>query len=222
MEDNLVPFPNSAHEFFKRSEELIRRCGDTPQFIDEIAAVSRAVAKSMRRGGKLLIAGNGGSAGDSQHIAGEFLSRLNFDRAPLPALALTVDSSVLTAIGNDYGYEYVFERQVRGLGNAGDVLIGITTSGKSANVIRALSAARERELTTVTFCGINDSEVAQYSDYVLAVPSASTPLIQQVHITLAHIICGDVERSLFEEPDEKSVGARQLSSLRIEADDHAS
>ena len=147
---------------------------------------------------KLLIAGNGGSAADAQHIAGEFLSRLNFDRNPLPAIALTTDSSVLTAIGNDYGFERTFERQVRGLGKTGDVFIAISTSGRSPNVVAALKAARECGLITVGFTGMaSDGAMQPLCDYCLAAPSPETPLIQQIHIVAAHAICGLVELNLF-------------------------
>jgi D-sedoheptulose 7-phosphate isomerase len=144
-----------------------------------------------------LLAGNGGSAGDAQHIAGEFLSRLNFDRAPLPAIALTTDTSVLTAIGNDYGYEWVFERQVRGLGNPGDLFIGISTSGRSPNVLRALETARAKGLSTIGFCGEDPRDMEPLCDLAIRAPSSDTPLIQQVHIVAAHIVCGEAERLLF-------------------------
>ena len=160
--------------------------------------IADAITASLTAGGKLLIAGNGGHAADAQHIAGEFLSRLNFDRAPLPAIALTVDTSVLTAVGNDYGYEEVFRRQVLGLGQPGDVLIGISTSGRSPNILRALEAGREKKLVTVGFTGVNAGSLQHCCDHVLAAPSASTPLIQQLHITAAHIICSQVERAIFQ------------------------
>jgi D-sedoheptulose 7-phosphate isomerase len=162
--------------------------------------ISDVLATSLKAGCKLLFAGNGGSAGDAQHIAGEFVSRLNFDRAPLAALALTVDTSVLTAIGNDYGYDKVFERQVLALGQKGDVFIGISTSGKSPNIIKAMIAAKSKGVIVIGFGGSQPSEMAQYCDYVLAAPSLSTPLIQQIHIVAAHAICGHVEATLFQKP----------------------
>lgn len=164
---------------------------------NSMIAISDAIVSAMREGNKVMLAGNGGSAGDAQHIAGEFLSRLNFDRAPLPAIALTTDTSVLTAVGNDYGYEHVFERQVRGLGRPGDVFIGISTSGRSPNIVKALQAARAIGLTTIAFCGQDPRDMGPLSDHALCVPSGSTPLIQQVHIVAAHIICGAVEQQLF-------------------------
>jgi D-sedoheptulose 7-phosphate isomerase len=185
-------------EHFRRSSETLSRAADDPQLRAVVHAIADAVTLAFRDGRKLLIAGNGGSAADAQHIAGEFLSRLNFDRHPLPAIALTTDSSVLTAIGNDYGFERTFERQVRGLGQKGDVFIAISTSGRSPNIVAALAAAREGGLTTVGFTGVVAGGTMQpFCDYCLAAPSAETPLIQQIHIVAAHAICGLVERNLF-------------------------
>ncbi len=141
----------AAH--FRRSCETLDRAAQDAGLRNAIYAIAETITRAFRKGGKLLIAGNGGSAADAQHIAGEFLSRLNFDRNPLPAIALTTDSSVLTAIGNDYGFDRAFERQVRGLGRSGDVFLAISTSGRSANVLAALTAAREIGITTVGFTG---------------------------------------------------------------------
>ena len=166
------------------------------KFLDVMGRIADEMAKALGSGRKVLLCGNGGSAADAQHIAGELLSRFEQDRAPWPAIALTTDSSVLTAIGNDYGYDHVFERQVRGLGAKGDVLIAISTSGRSPNVIRALDAARERGLVTVGFTGTKDGDMASRCDVLLRAPSDKTPVIQQIHITVAHIVCGLVERRL--------------------------
>ena len=183
----------------RRSLDVLARAAAEPEFGAAVLAIAQAVEKSLRAGGKVMLAGNGGSAADAQHIAGEFLSRLRFDRHPLPAMALTTDSSVLTAVGNDYGYEQVFERQLRGLGRKGDVFIAISTSGKSPNVLAALAAAREIGITTVGFTGTAPGAAAMLPlcDHVLAAPSDDTPLIQQVHITAAHAICEIVEQNLF-------------------------
>ncbi|MGH7068303.1 MAG: SIS domain-containing protein [Acetobacteraceae bacterium] len=166
-----------------------------------LGAMADAIAGAMRAGGKLLVAGNGGSAGDSQHIAGEFISRLLFDHAPLAAMALTVDGSVLTATGNDYGYEYVFERQVRGLGRPGDVLLAISTSGRSRNVLRALDAAREKGLICLGFTGAvpDKALMAERCAHLFSAPSTETAIIQQLHITAAHIVCALVEQAIFPE-----------------------
>jgi D-sedoheptulose 7-phosphate isomerase len=185
----------AAH--FRRSCETLERAAGDMQLRAAIHGIADAVTRAFRNGGKLMIAGNGGSAADAQHIAGEFLSRLNFDRNPLPAIALTTDTSVLTAIGNDYGFDRAFERQVRALGRLGDVLIAISTSGRSPNVIVALKAARELGVTTIGFTGDGDREMAVHCDHYLGAPAADTPLIQQIHIVAAHAICGLVEHNLF-------------------------
>ena len=182
---------------FRRSLDALTRAADDQAFGTAVRAIAQAVENSLRGGGKVMLAGNGGSAADAQHIAGEFLSRLRFDRHPLPALALTTDSSVLTAVGNDYGYDRVFERQVRGLGRKGDVFVAISTSGRSANILAALTAAREIGLTTVGFTGEAAPKMQALCDLVLCAPSDATPLIQQIHIVAAHAICGLVERDLF-------------------------
>jgi D-sedoheptulose 7-phosphate isomerase len=187
----------AAH--FGRSLDVLARAAGDSEFRAAMLAIAHAIESSLRAGGKLMLAGNGGSASDAQHIAGEFLSRLRFDRQPLPAIALTTDSSVLTAIGNDYGYEQVFERQLRGLGRKGDVFIAISTSGKSPNVLAALRAAREIGVTTIGFTGTAPGAALMQPlcDLVLAAPSDDTPLIQQIHITAAHAICEIVERNMF-------------------------
>ncbi len=156
-----------------------------------------SIVECFRSGRKLMICGNGGSAADSQHIAAEFISRLMFDRAPLPALALTTDSSNLTAIGNDYGYEKVFERQVLGLGQEGDILIGISTSGTSKNVLRAFDAAKTKGVICFAFAGANPGPMREHCQSVLAAPSTKTAIIQQIHITAAHVVCALVERTMF-------------------------
>ncbi len=168
---------------------------------DLMFAMSAAIAGAMRDGRKLLIAGNGGSAADAQHIAGEFISRLMYDRAPLPAIALTTDTSSITATANDYGYEHVFERQVLGLGQPGDVLLAISTSGNSPNVLRALDAARGRGLVTLGFTGASGGRMRVTTDLLLAAPSDRTAIIQQIHIIAAHVICALVERALCPPPD---------------------
>ena len=180
----------------KRSLDVMQRAASDRELRASILAISDAVAKSFRAGGKLLLAGNGGSAADAQHIAAEFLSRFKRDRNPLAAIALTTDTSVLTAVGNDYGFEQVFERQVRGLGRKCDVFVGISTSGKSPNVLAALKAARDIGMVTVGFMGTGGT-MHNLCDLRLAAPSDETALIQQIHIVAAHAICGLVETELF-------------------------
>ena len=190
--------PDAVSRHFSASRELLDRVRSDRDSLAAIGAIADRITRVLRDGGKLLIAGNGGSAADAQHVAAEFLSRFGFDRAPLSAIALTTDTSVLTAIGNDYGFERVFERQVRALGRKGDAFIAISTSGRSPNVIAALEAARAIGMTTIGFCG-SGSEMRPLCDLFLAVPSEQTALIQQIHITAFHAICAIVERELFAE-----------------------
>jgi D-sedoheptulose 7-phosphate isomerase len=187
----------AAH--FDRSRDAIERAAADGDLRRTVLAIADACTAALQSGGKILLAGNGGSAADAQHIAGEFLSRLRFDRNPLPAIALTTDTSVLTAIGNDFGFDKVFERQVRGLGRRGDVLIALSTSGRSPNVIEALNAARALGVVTVGFTGTGPGTAAMkpLCDILLAAPSDDTPLIQQVYMVAAHAICEVVERDLF-------------------------
>jgi D-sedoheptulose 7-phosphate isomerase len=184
-------------DYLQRSRDALDAAIADPAFAARVEEIVGCVAAALAEGRKLLVAGNGGSAADAQHIAGEFLSRLNYDRAPAAAIALTTDSSVLTAIGNDYGYDRVFERQVLGLGSRGDVLIAISTSGRSPNILRALAAAREKGVVTVGLTGSSGGTMREACDLCLCVPSDETPIIQQLHITAAHIICGLVEEQLF-------------------------
>jgi D-sedoheptulose 7-phosphate isomerase len=195
----LKPTDTIAATHFRLSLEALERAAGDAEFMGQLLAIAAACERALREGGKVLLAGNGGSAADAQHIAGEFLSRLRFDRNPLSAIALTTDTSVLTAVGNDYGYDKVFERQIRGLGRRGDVFIAISTSGKSPNVIAALTAARALGVVTVGFTGTapGAATMRPLCDHLLAAPSDDTPLIQQIHITAAHAICEIVERNIF-------------------------
>lgn len=158
--------------------------------------VAQLCIDAFRRGNKILVGGNGGSAADAQHIAAEFVSRFEFDRPGLPAIALTTDTSALTAIGNDYGYELLFARQIEALGRTGDVFIGITTSGNSKNVLRGMEVAQRLGLARVALCGAG-GKVQQMAEHVLAVPSAHTPRIQEGHGLIVHILCALVEEQLF-------------------------
>ena len=183
--------------YLQLSQDAVERAAGDRTFVATAIAVAERIARAFRNGGKLLLAGNGGSAADAQHFAAEFVGRFIGDRAALPAVALTTDTSALTAIGNDYGFERVFERQIRALGRNGDVFLAISTSGRSPNVIAALKAARELGLVTFGFTRVAQGPMHALCDLVLAVPSEETALIQQVHITVAHAICGLVERELF-------------------------
>jgi len=187
---------------FQRSQAVIDSAARDADTVAAIVGIADRIARALRDGGKVMLAGNGGSAADAQHIAAELIGRFVMDRAPLPAIALTTDTSVLTAIGNDYGFQDVFERQVRGLGRKGDVFIGITTSGRSPNVIAALKAARAMGLVTVGFTGSKGADLRALCDVTLVAPSDETALIQQVHITAGHAICGLIERELFDAPNK--------------------
>jgi len=193
--------PDPRHEavlaHFRRSQQAVERASANEKFVAATVAIAERIAAALKSGGKVLLAGNGGSAADAQHIAAEFVGRFINDRAPLAAIALTTDTSALTSIGNDYGFDKVFERQVRALGRKGDVFIGISTSGRSPNVVEALQAARELGLTTIGFTRDAQTTMHALCDLTLAVPAAETALIQQIHITAGHAICHLVEHELF-------------------------
>lgn len=165
-----------------------------------VEAAAEACIKALSNGGKVLLAGNGGSAADAQHIAGEFVSRFAFDRPGLPAIALTTDTSILTAIGNDYGYEKLFARQVQAHAQKGDVFIAYSTSGKSPNVIAALQEVNNRGVVCIGMTGNRGGPMKELCDHYLDVPSGDTPKIQEGHAVLGHILCGLVERALFKAP----------------------
>jgi D-sedoheptulose 7-phosphate isomerase len=165
--------------------------------IDKIAAVAQVCISAFGRGNRVILAGNGGSAADAQHIAAEFVSRFEFDRPGLPSIALTTDTSMLTAIGNDYGFERLFQRQLEANGRQGDVFIGITTSGNSKNILLALETCRKLGITSVGLAG-SGGQIQSRCDHVLAVPSTHTPRIQESHILIGHIICGLVESTMFQ------------------------
>lgn len=182
---------------FRRSRDLIDHTIGNRDFIASIVTIADCITSALSHGGKILLVGNGGSASDAQHIAAEFLGRYRKERAPLAAIALTADTSALTSISNDYGFEQVFARQVHALARNGDVLIGISTSGKSRNVLAALQTARGMGIITVGFTKAGLTPMHQLCDFLLLVPSDEVALIQQVHATAAHAICGLVEQNVF-------------------------
>jgi D-sedoheptulose 7-phosphate isomerase len=165
--------------------------------------IAEVIVAALRTGNKLLIAGNGGSAADAQHIAAEIIGRYKKDRPAYAAIALTTDTSALTAIGNDYGFEQIFARQIEGLGARGDVLLAISTSGSSPNILAALKKARERGLVTAGFTGMRGDAMRAACDHLLIVPSDDTPVIQQIYLAVAHGICGEIEHSLMQGPAAK-------------------
>ena len=192
---------NRVQAHLLESAEVKRRMVET--CVDSILTAADLIAETFRSGGKVLLCGNGGSAADCQHMAAEFVNRLtaDFERPGLPAIALTTDSSFLTAFANDCGFEGVFERQVQTLGKAGDVLIGISTSGNSTNVIRAVEAARAANMRTIVLMG-SGGRLAGMTNVAISVPSANTQYIQEAHLAIEHILCGLVERYLFDEREE--------------------
>lgn len=189
----MINSTDSIRAYFAESARLLGR-------LDSIAAEVRRAADTwidaLSSGGKVMFCGNGGSAADSQHLAAELMGRFLSDRAPLPALALTVDTSALTAIGNDYGFEHVFARQVRGIGRKGDVLVGLSTSGNSANVVKAFEAARQMGITGVAFTGASGGALGALADVLVAVPHEQTSHIQEAHIAIGHVMCGIAEAAL--------------------------
>lgn len=184
-------------DYLGQSLAALQAYAGDPAQLALLHRMSEAITASMRAGGKLLLAGNGGSAGDSQHVAAEFTGRMLYDRDPLPAIALTTDTSALTAIGNDYGFEKVFERQVIALGRPGDVFLGLSTSGTSPNVLGAVRAARQIGLVTIGFAGASGGAMVDQVDLLLRAPSGLTPVVQQIHLVAGHILCSLVERALF-------------------------
>lgn len=192
---------HTIHAQLAQAQTLLADMQGDTALCEAVEAAAQACLTSLRAGGKVLLAGNGGSAADAQHIAGELVSRFNFDRPGLAAVALTTDTSVLTAIGNDYGYERLFERQVQALGRAGDVLIAYSTSGRSPNILRALQAARVGGLVTIGFTGNRSGGgMAGLCDHLLAVPSPDTPKIQEGHLVLGHLLCRLIEDAMFTRP----------------------
>jgi D-sedoheptulose 7-phosphate isomerase len=161
--------------------------------------IAEIIIKTLRGGNKLLIVGNGGSAADAQHIAAEIVGRYKQDRPAYAAIALTTDTSALTAIANDYGFEQVFARQIAGLGRRGDALLALSTSGRSPNILAALSAARERGIVTIGMTGMRGESLGALCDHLLVAPSNDTPVIQQIHIAVAHGICEAIEQAMMRE-----------------------
>ncbi|MCG2582831.1 D-sedoheptulose 7-phosphate isomerase [Massilia sp. TS11] len=178
------------------SAALKQRVAEDGNLLAAIEAVAAVCIEALQRGNRIILAGNGGSAADAQHIAAEFVSRFMYDRPGLPAMALTTDTSMLTAIGNDYGFEKLFARQLEANARAGDVFIGISTSGNSPNVLLALSKCKEMGVISVGLAG-QGGKIQEACDHVIAVPSSETPRIQETHITIGHAICGLIESAIF-------------------------
>ena len=186
--------PIAAH--LALSREALERASGDQGLLDTARQIAEAIASALRNGNKLLISGNGGSAADAQHIAAEIVGRYKKDRPAYAAIALTTDTSALTSIGNDYGFEQIFSRQVEGLGKRGDVLLAMTTSGRSPNILAALKVARARGLVTVGFTGAKGTAMSASCDHLLVAPSDDTAVIQQIHMAFAHGICEVIEQKL--------------------------
>jgi D-sedoheptulose 7-phosphate isomerase len=182
-----------------KSIEVKKILLSSPVLIRQIEEAAKIIIVACQNGNKTLLAGNGGSAADAQHIAGEFVSRFYYDRPGLPAIALTTDTSILTAIGNDYGYERLFARQVQANGVAGDVFIGISTSGNSKNIVEALKECKGKGIFSIGFTGNNPGTIDGLCDICIKIPSTETPRIQESHILIGHIICCLVEEAIFPE-----------------------
>lgn len=192
MQKTLARFKKDINDSINVKQQLL----SDEALIQNVAKVADTIVAAVKRGNRAIFAGNGGSAADAQHLAAEFVSRFEFDRPGLPALSLSTDTSMITAIGNDYGYERLFLRQLQAQARPGDVFVGITTSGKSPNVLRAFEACKDLQVTSIALCGLG-GELEDKVDYVLRVPSRHTPRIQECHILLGHMICAEVELQIF-------------------------
>lgn len=184
--------------------ELVR---ELQSQLDVLEVIARAMAETLHRGGKILWCGNGGSAADSQHLAAEIVGRFCRDRRGLPSIALTTDSSILTAVANDYGFDCVFSRQVEALAQPGDILVGLSTSGNSGNVIAAMQTARRQKLMTVAFTGEGGGRIAPLADHLFAVCSRDTARIQEIHILVGHLLCDWIELDWIRTPGESERAA---------------
>lgn len=188
---------NYIKDQIKKSYETKQAIYENDTLLNKIVEVAEKCVELYRGSNKTILAGNGGSAADAQHIAAELVGRYGFDRPSIPSLALTTDTSNLTAIGNDYGYDKVFSRQLEGMGQSGDIFIGISTSGNSVNIINAFESAKKKNITTVALVGRDGGKMAEMADIAIVVPSNSTPRIQESHILIGHILCDIIEKEIF-------------------------
>lgn len=184
-------------EHIMESFQIKKKIMEDKRLIYIISEVTEKAIEVYKRGNKILLAGNGGSAADAQHIAGELVNKFYFNRPPLPAIALTTDTSVLTSIGNDYGYDAVFKRQIQANAVKGDMFIGITTTGNSENIIKAFEECKKKGIITVGLTGESGGKIEGLCDYCIKVPSNETPRIQEAHIMIGHIFCAAIEKELF-------------------------
>jgi D-sedoheptulose 7-phosphate isomerase len=201
---NTTDFERQVGESIKASIATKQQLLGNQEVISLVAKVSEVLVKAFTQGNKLMLFGNGGSAADAQHIAAEFVGRFAFNRPPLPALALSVNTSCVTAIGNDYGFDLVISRQIEALGRARDVAVGISTSGNSPNVLHGLDTAKKMGIHTVAFAGCTGGKLKGTAEYCICAPSNETPRIQECHILIGHIISELVERTIFHEQSRVS------------------
>jgi len=194
MEDHIV-------KIFRESSQL--KEAFVGENLEVVVNVVEVITAALKAGNKILLFGNGGSAADAQHLAAEFVNRFVIERPPLPAIALSTDTSVITSIANDYDFSEIFSKQIRAIGQVGDVAWGISTSGSSPNVIKALEVAKKIGMITIGMTGKDGGDIAKMVDYSLNVSSSSTPRIQEVHITVGHVICEMIDFKLFQRPDAK-------------------
>ena len=194
MEDHII-------KIFKESGHL--KDVFVGENLEVIVSVVEGITAALKAGNKILLFGNGGSAADAQHLAAEFVNRFIIERPPLPAIALSTDTSIITSIGNDYDFSEIFSKQIRAIGQAGDVAWGISTSGSSPNIIKAIEVAKKIGMVTIGLTGKDGGQIAKMVDYSLNVSSNSTPRIQEVHITVGHVICEMIDFKLFQRPDVK-------------------
>ncbi len=200
--NNLADMKDKILKAFEESINVKEKFAEEKN-LDKIIEVAKAIANAFNDGKKLILFGNGGSSTDASHIAAEFINRFKKDRPGLPAIALNTDMAVITSIANDYDFSEVFAKQLKALANEGDVVIAISTSGNSPNILKAMDVAKKKKLTTVAFTGLKGEKLASKATYTFIVPSDNTPRIQETHITLGHIICQMVEEILFEAPRKK-------------------
>ncbi|MFG0773290.1 SIS domain-containing protein [Vibrio plantisponsor] len=188
------------HNYLSDSIEVKKKLSESSAVLEAISKVADLITEAYKKGNKVLLAGNGGSAADSQHIAAEFVSRFFYDRPGLPAIAMTTDTSMLTAIGNDYGFDKLFARQLQAQSKPGDIFIGISTSGNSENIVKAVEMAKQEGVTSVILCG-DGGILKDMAEIAICVPNTITPYIQECHICIGHMICAIVESKIFPKED---------------------
>jgi D-sedoheptulose 7-phosphate isomerase len=187
----------SITDILKEAGKIIEDIGSSRQISDLVEEISKHLIACFRKGNKVMFCGNGGSAAEAQHLAAELSGKFYLERPPLPAEALHVNSSYITAVANDYSFSKIYSRYIAGVGNKGDILIGLSTSGNSENIVQAFQAAREKGVRTIAFTGKSGGLLHQLSDYIICIPSESVPRIQEMHLIIGHIICEKVEQNLF-------------------------